>query len=395
METYLETTFGAPIPIPVTVLSGFLGSGKTTLLLQMLAKADEAGIRPGIVMNELGRQDVDGLVLQEQGDIPVAKLLDGCVCCGKKEELLEALRMMADRQPEAIVMELTGVANPEEIAETLSLPELRGRLALRRVITVLDAEHVLDYNSIFASDRQLVRTLRRQIEVADLLVLNKTDLIKPSKLDKVNRLARKYNPVAAIVATTHSRIDPELLSLTDDSDADAAQEDSTSRIRANAALDGSSRRIGANTAQEGSSSRPGAAPTLGRPRANSTHPIPAKQQPPSLAGKPPVRGKATLERRQRTLSYSRLQTLSLPGEMPRSATRSRIEKCLRANGDKLLRAKGYLRIQGEPSAYLLQYAGGRANWSRSRYEGEAYLVLIGLDLDTEALGQQWEELQQP
>ncbi|MBW7459833.1 GTP-binding protein, partial [Paenibacillus sepulcri] len=77
--------------IPVMILSGFLGSGKTTLLLRLLEEARIRGIRPGILMNELGKQDVDGNILSEQLGVQVEKLLDGCVCCSKKEELAGSL----------------------------------------------------------------------------------------------------------------------------------------------------------------------------------------------------------------------------------------------------------------------------------------------------------------
>nr|WP_283942834.1 GTP-binding protein [Paenibacillus konkukensis] len=95
----------------------------------------------------------------------------------------------------------------EEVADCLSEPQLKDKLKLNMVITVIDAEYVMDYNSIFAADRELVRTLRRQIEVADLLLVNKCDLVSKNHLQKVGNSMRKYNPVAPIHFTIQNNID--------------------------------------------------------------------------------------------------------------------------------------------------------------------------------------------
>lgn len=191
--------------IPTFILSGFLGSGKTTLLLQMLEETKKRGLQPGVIMNELGRQDVDGQLISEQSEVQIERLLDGCVCCDKKAELDGALRLLLQKQPDFIFIELTGVANPEEIADILA-ESFRNEVENKRIITVLDAEHTLDYNSIFAADRQLVRTLRRQIEVADLILVNKKDLASSQALAKIEKVVRKQNEHAEILYTVHSEI---------------------------------------------------------------------------------------------------------------------------------------------------------------------------------------------
>jgi G3E family GTPase len=325
--------------IPVIIISGFLGSGKTTLLLRLLEETAGRGLRPGVLMNELGKLDVDGLILEEHANASVQKLLDGCVCCSKKGELLGALKSAADQKPDLIVIELTGVANPEEVAETITEPELRDGLYLRQVVTVLDGEHILDYNSIFAADKQLVRTLRRQIEVADRLLLNKTDLIPPAKQAKIEKTIRKYNDRAPLYPTTHSQMDLSPLF----SDIESA---------------------------------PSAAAAAQAPK----------------APKAAIRGVATVVKQQETKSFSRIQTISLPWERTGGATRSRVEKFLRAWEDRLLRSKGYMRFQGDDSVYLMQYAGQRTVWERSRYAGEPYVVFIGLNLDADRLAEQWNRI---
>ncbi|WP_202916181.1 CobW family GTP-binding protein [Paenibacillus mesophilus] len=327
--------------IPVIVISGFLGSGKTTLLVRLLKGAAEHGLRPGVLMNELGKLDVDGHILEEHANASVQKLLDGCVCCSRKEELLGALKSSADQRPDLIVIELTGVANPEEIAETITEPELQDILYLRHVVTVLDGEHILDYNSLFAADKQLVRTLRRQIEVADRLLLNKTDLIPPAKQAKIEKTIRKYNDRAPLYPTTQSRMD--LSPLFADIESAAS-------------------------------------------------PAAAASSQASIAPKAAIRGVATVVKRQETKSFSRIQTISLPWNRTGGATRSKVEKFLRAWDDRLLRAKGYICFGGDDSVYLMQYAGQRTVWERSRYASEPYVVFIGIDLDEDRLAEQWSRI---
>ncbi|OPA73036.1 hypothetical protein BVG16_30680 [Paenibacillus selenitireducens] len=176
-------------------------------LLRLMEEVQQRGLKPGVLMNELGKQDVDGHLLEGYSKGALQKLLDGCVCCSKKSELAGSLKLRYDQKPDIILIELTGVANPEEITDALSEPNLVRSLDVKQIITVLDAEHTLDYNSIFASDRQLVHTLRRQIEVTHLIVLNKIDLAEENQLLKIEKMIRKQNERAQIVRTMQSRID--------------------------------------------------------------------------------------------------------------------------------------------------------------------------------------------
>ena len=181
--------------IPVVVLSGFLGSGKTTLLLRLLKHANDNGLRASVLMNEVGKVDVDGvLVSSSTANQIMESITEGCLCCTKKSELAGCLERLALQRPDVIVIELTGVANPEEIAEAMTEPSIIGKVTLHRIITVLDAEHALDYDRIFSSDRELVRTLRKQIEVADSVIANKADLISDRTKAKVERDRERTEP---------------------------------------------------------------------------------------------------------------------------------------------------------------------------------------------------------
>lgn len=192
--------------IPVIILSGFLGSGKTTLLLTLLKESKARGLNPGVVMNELGKRDVDGYILQEHTGTSVEKLLDGCVCCSRKDELPGSLNALLARRPDMIFIELTGVADPEEIAKSLLEPSFSERLALHYTVTLLDAENMLEYNSRFSADKQLVRTLHKQISGADLIIVNKSDLVEPETLWKIERPSASImrNPRLCLPTTVKS-----------------------------------------------------------------------------------------------------------------------------------------------------------------------------------------------
>ncbi|XEC94250.1 GTP-binding protein [Paenibacillus tarimensis] len=332
--------------IPVIVLSGFLGSGKTTLLLKLLDEARSRGLQPGVIMNELGSMDVDGHILNENTGTPVQKLLDGCICCTKRSELAGGIQTICKQNPDVIFIELTGVANPEEIADALTEPKVLGLVSLKQIVTVLDAEHVLEYNSIFQTDLTLLRTLRRQIETADLILVNKSDLVNSPRLDKIDKTVRKLNDTAKLIHTTHSKIDSDLL-------------------------------LGSITQQVRQ-----AIPVV-RSR-GALKAVPAQN----------VRSDAetTGDRHEHeTLSYSRIKTLTIPisSESP-LPSRKQIERFVYQFKDQLLRAKGYIKLDKEPSSSLMQYAGKRLNWSVSDYSGEPYIVFIGIDLNEQLLRMEWK-----
>ncbi|MGF7049587.1 G3E family GTPase [Paenibacillus sp. DS2015] len=333
--------------IPVIILSGFLGSGKTTLLLTLLEETKNRSLRPGILMNELGKQDVDGLILKEQASVTVQQLLDGCVCCSKKEELAGSLSLLLAQQPDVIFIELTGVANPEEISKALTEPEFIHRVHSKQIITLLDAENVLDYNSIFASDKQLVRTLRKQIEVADLIIVNKTDLVKPEQLRKMDKVIRKHNSSAAVIHTTHSQIDVPLL---------------LKSITSHESHPIAIRRL--NTSKSVNIT------TTARTNHDSESYQPEQN------------------------SYSQVKTLTLSNSNITPLSKESLDKFLTSWKDQLLRAKGYVAIVHDHSyrIYLVQYAGTRITWEPSQYPGSPYLVFIGMNLDEERLIQAWDRL---
>ncbi|MFI5000318.1 MAG: CobW family GTP-binding protein [Reyranellales bacterium] len=155
-------------PIPFTVIGGFLGAGKTTLLNRLLAGATRR--RFAVLVNDFGALDIDGRLVTAHGGDTIA-LANGCLCCTIGDSLVTTLLALLE-QPDRfdhIVVEASGVADPGRIAD---LAVLDPRLVRDGVIVVVDAAEV----EARAADRRLADTIRRQLEAADLLVLNKTDL---------------------------------------------------------------------------------------------------------------------------------------------------------------------------------------------------------------------------
>src|SRR4051794_8353111 len=184
---------------PITLVTGPLGSGKTTLLRHILA------VQPGkiaIVMNEFGEIAIDTKVIEGK-NVRIAELGGGCVCCSLLGEFEAAMNEIIEKiAPERIVVETTGLAEPEALVFNIqeALPQCR----LDGVASVIDADMLIRFP-------ELGHTTRLQIEGADILLLNKIDLVEPGQIKPLETKLREINSTAAIVRTERCRIDPELL----------------------------------------------------------------------------------------------------------------------------------------------------------------------------------------
>jgi len=197
--------------IGVYVLTGFLGSGKTTLLRRLLDHLRQYNRQVVVMMNEMGEEDVDGEMVQGFG-FPVKKMLDGCICCSIRGEMTSALKeIVAGLQPEQILIETTGVADPVDVVDTLTHPELVEHLELKGIISVVDASRFLELNSRFHSSSVLVKTLRNQVKFADLILLNKIDLVSDTHQTKVMDKLQELNPWAPLHLTIQSETDLDAL----------------------------------------------------------------------------------------------------------------------------------------------------------------------------------------
>jgi G3E family GTPase len=187
---------GIPLPevnrIPVTVLTGFLGSGKTTLLNRILTESH--GQRIAVIENEFGEIGVDQeLVINAEEEI--FELNNGCICCTVRGDLIRILGNLITRRDkfDRIVLETTGLANPGPVAQTFFVDEgIRKEFALDGIVTMVDALH---FDAQFEESEET----RTQVAFADVIVLNKTDLVGEAALDALERRVRSINALARIV----------------------------------------------------------------------------------------------------------------------------------------------------------------------------------------------------
>ncbi len=194
------------LPIPLTVLTGYLGSGKTTLLRALLKHPEMAGT--AVIVNEFGEVGLDDALIESVQEDTVL-LPSGCVCCAVRGDLVKALLklhedMMRGSIPELqrVVLETTGLADPAPIAQTLiSDRDLFRIYRLDGIVTTVDAQHGLN---------QLDTTYEsaRQIALADRLILTKTDLLDGEMVDRVSERARALNPAAPIRKAIAGAIEP-------------------------------------------------------------------------------------------------------------------------------------------------------------------------------------------
>lgn len=185
--------------IPITIITGYLGSGKTTLLRNI---AKESEIKIAILMNEFGEIAIDSKVIKGK-NIEMAELAGGCVCCSLSGEFEAAIKEILEKiKPQWIVVETTGVAEPSSLAT--SVVEGIDGVKLDAIITIVDLDSLIRFPKIG-------HTGIEQIEMADLLVLNKKDLVESEKLVEIKEKITKLNERAKVIETEFCRIPQELI----------------------------------------------------------------------------------------------------------------------------------------------------------------------------------------
>jgi len=218
--------------IPATVITGFLGAGKTTLIRHLLQNAK--GRRIALVINEFGDIGVDGEILKGCGDDvcreeDVVELANGCICCTVAEDFVPTMRKLIDRAhpPEHIVIETSGLALPQPLVRAFNWPEIKSRVTVDGVVTVVDAKALSEGR--FADDEEAVAAQRAadpnldhenpieelfedQLNCADMIILNKTDLLAQHETDKVTvDLKTQIRKGTKLVPTQHGALDAAAL----------------------------------------------------------------------------------------------------------------------------------------------------------------------------------------
>lgn len=177
--------------IPVTVLTGYLGAGKTTLLNRILS--ENHGMRYAVIVNEFGEIGIDNDLLVDT-DEEIYEMNNGCICCTVRGDLIRTVENLMKRRGsfDAILVETTGVADPAPVAQTFFMDDdVRAAAKLDAVVGVVDAKHIL----LRLKDTEEAQD---QIAFADVLILNKTDLVSADELKEVEQKIRAINPFAQV-----------------------------------------------------------------------------------------------------------------------------------------------------------------------------------------------------
>lgn len=215
-------------PLPTTVLSGFLGAGKTTLLQHILTNRE--GLKVAVIVNDMSEINIDSKLVKageaslSRTQEKLVEMTNGCICCTLREDLLKEVAQLAKEQRfDYLVIESTGISEPLPVAETFTFIDENGQslsqvATLDNLVTVVDSKNF--YNDVSEADllqdrkqtldenddRNLADLLIDQVEFANVILLNKTDLVEPEELLKLKGMIKSLNPTAKILTCTNSNV---------------------------------------------------------------------------------------------------------------------------------------------------------------------------------------------
>lgn len=307
----------------VNLLFGFLGSGKTTLAKHLLAERGR-DMKTAVIVNEFGEVGIDGDILRGT-NVDVVELNSGCLCCTLRGSLMLAVEELREKsQVERVIVEATGIAQPGELLDTLADSSMEGGLEIGPLVTVVDVfkfPKLLSLLGDFYVD---------QIENADIVILNKIDLVTPEQLKEATRQLREVNPDADLIFAEQGRVRPEEL-------FEKRGEGLVEKVRAEGGHD----HLGHGHDHDHDHHDPDHDPHADAPAQSFV-----------------VRGAG-------------------------NAARPGVERFFRALPDNVWRAKGFMHLDGKPS--LVQYSLGQLEITPAAEVRSEAIVFIGNGMDRPAI----------